>query len=290
MPASVSFSTCAQTSATSFGGRSRSTGGMDDGVVDEGHALLAVAVPAPGVVLVGIVEIGVGAERRQERRLVVGRAADPAIGDARPFGDRLAPGEQILERLRRLEEGVRLAAVAGVGRHHDALASARVVQRVVEAGDHAGGVAEGRMRRSRPSPARRRCRPRGRRAALRDIRRRSSGVAPAMLPIVSGRAAKASRSSRGTVASMVPSSAVPINGGATLTSPLREVESGARSGPLRAGVAAKPFAALAQQDRSRPPPPGRRPSTSSGRRSTSPQEGGYAWLSTRARAIVSSIV
>ena len=65
-------------------------GRMDDRVVDEGHALLAELVPAPRVVLIGIVEIGVGAERGEERRLVVGRAADPAVGDARPFGDRVA--------------------------------------------------------------------------------------------------------------------------------------------------------------------------------------------------------
>ena len=45
---------------------------MDDGVIDEGHALLAELVPAARIVLVGIVEVGIGAERRQERRLVVG--------------------------------------------------------------------------------------------------------------------------------------------------------------------------------------------------------------------------
>ncbi len=44
---------------------------VDDGVIDEGNALLAVAVPALGVVLVGIVEVGVRPERREERGLVV---------------------------------------------------------------------------------------------------------------------------------------------------------------------------------------------------------------------------
>ncbi len=46
-------------------------GRMDDGVVDEGNALLAVPVPALGVLLIRIIEVGIGAERRQERGLVV---------------------------------------------------------------------------------------------------------------------------------------------------------------------------------------------------------------------------
>ena len=118
---------------------------MDDGVIDEGHALLAELVPALRIVLIGIVEIGIGAERRQERRLVVGRAADPAVGEARPFGDRVAAGEHLLERFRRLEVGVRHAAVAGLGRQQDLVLALGIVQRVVEPRDHARGVAEGRM-------------------------------------------------------------------------------------------------------------------------------------------------
>ena len=119
---------------------------MDDGVVDERHALLAELVPALGVVLIGLVEIGIGAERGQERRLVVRRAAHPAVGDLGPFGDRVAAGDQIVHGLRRLEEGVRHAAIAGVGRQHQLVLVLVVVQRVVEARDHARGVAEGRMR------------------------------------------------------------------------------------------------------------------------------------------------
>ena len=118
---------------------------MDDGVIDERHALLAELVPALGVLLVGIVEVGIGAERGQERGLVVGRAADPAVGDPRPFGDRVAAGDQIVDGLRRLEEGVRHAAIAGVGRQQELVLALVVVQRVVEARDHARGVAEGRM-------------------------------------------------------------------------------------------------------------------------------------------------
>src|SRR5262245_10692374 len=63
---------------------------MDDRVVDEWYALAALAIPAPRILLIGRVELGVGAERCEERGLVIGRAAEPAIGDARPFGDRIA--------------------------------------------------------------------------------------------------------------------------------------------------------------------------------------------------------
>ena len=118
---------------------------MDDGVIDEGHALLAEFVPALGVLAVRIVELGVGAQRRQEGRLVVGRTAEPAVGELRPFRDGVAPGQEIVERFRRLEECVRLAAVAGIGRHHDLVGMLGIAQRVVEPRHHARGVAERRM-------------------------------------------------------------------------------------------------------------------------------------------------
>ena len=73
---------------------------MDDGVVDERHALLAELVPALGVLLPRIVEIGIGAERAEERRLVVGRAAEPAIADLGPFGDGVAAGDRFRDVLR----------------------------------------------------------------------------------------------------------------------------------------------------------------------------------------------
>ena len=120
---------------------------MDDGVIDEGHALLAELVPAPGVLLVRIVEVGIGAERRQERRLVVGRAAHPAVGQRAHSAMASRPATSSSQGLRRLEEGVRHAAVAGVGRQQELVLALLVVQRVVEARDHARGVAEGRMGR-----------------------------------------------------------------------------------------------------------------------------------------------
>ncbi len=118
---------------------------MDDGVIDEGHALLAEFVPAFGVVLIRIVEIRIGAERRQKRRLVVGRAAEPAISELGPFRDRGAAGEQVVHRLGRLEESMRHAAIAGVGRHHDFVFVLGVVHGVVQPRHHPRGVAEGRM-------------------------------------------------------------------------------------------------------------------------------------------------
>ena len=122
-------------------------GGMDDGVVDERHALLAELVPALGVLLPGIVEVGIGAERAEEGRLVVGRAAEPAVAEPSPLGDGVAAGDRLLDSLRALEIGVRHAAVAGVGRHQQLVLVLGIVQRVVEARDHARGVAEGWMRR-----------------------------------------------------------------------------------------------------------------------------------------------
>src|SRR4029453_6606815 len=78
-----------------------------DRVVDERYALLGEPVPAPRVVLIGRIELGVGPERAQERRLVVGRAAEPPVGDARPRRDRVAPGHLLLDRGRRAEVSVR---------------------------------------------------------------------------------------------------------------------------------------------------------------------------------------
>ena len=124
----------------------RSTGGMDDGVIDERHALLAEAVPALRVLLPGRVEFGVGAQRAQERGLVVGRAAEPAVAELRPLGDGVAAGDGFLDILRALEVGVRHAAVARVRRHQQLVLVLGIVQRVVKARDHACGIAEGRMR------------------------------------------------------------------------------------------------------------------------------------------------
>src|SRR5271170_803592 len=125
---------------------------VDDRVIDERDALLAEAVPASRIVLVRIVEFGVGAEGGEEGGLVVGRTAEPTVGDARPFGDRVAAGDELLHIFRRLEEGVREAAVAGVGRQQELVLAFGVMQGVVEPSDHARGVAERRMGRDVLNP------------------------------------------------------------------------------------------------------------------------------------------
>ena len=59
-------------------------------VVDVQHALLALPVPAAGVVAERDVEVGLGAQGREERRLVVGRAAEPAVAAPLPGRDGVA--------------------------------------------------------------------------------------------------------------------------------------------------------------------------------------------------------
>ncbi len=118
---------------------------VDDRMVDIGHPLLAVAVPAPRVLLVGGVEIGIGPERGEKGRLVVGRAAEPAPGQPRPGGDRVAPGDQLLGGARRDEIAMGEAAPFGRAGQHPLPFPVVFVQRVIEAGDHPRGVAEGRV-------------------------------------------------------------------------------------------------------------------------------------------------
>ena len=94
----------------------------------------------------GVIEVGVGAQRRQKRRLVIRAAAHPAVGDARPFGDGVARADHFLDVARGLEKLVRVAAAAGVGRGAQDV-FALVVQGVVEPRQHPHRVAERRMRR-----------------------------------------------------------------------------------------------------------------------------------------------
>ncbi len=117
--------------------------GMDDRVIDERHALLAEFVPALCVALIRIVEIRIGAKGAEKRRLVVRRAAHPAVGHARPFGDSVAAGDEILHGLWRLEESMRHPAIAGVGRQQQLFLSLVVVQGIEQARHHPRGIAEG---------------------------------------------------------------------------------------------------------------------------------------------------
>ena len=119
---------------------------VDDRVVPVQDALLGLAVPAPSVLLVGLVEVGVGAERGQERRLVVGAAPEPPVAQAGPLGDRLQVADAVLGAARVAEELVGAPAAPGVGLGGDHIAGCRVVQRVVQPRDRAGRVTERGMR------------------------------------------------------------------------------------------------------------------------------------------------
>ena len=71
-------------------------GRIDQRVVEIEHGLLAALVPGARVAGELAVELGVGAQRVEERGLVVGAAAHPAVGDARPGGDGVALGDDVL--------------------------------------------------------------------------------------------------------------------------------------------------------------------------------------------------
>ena len=120
--------------------------GMNDCVVDEWNALLAEFVPAARVLLIGRIKLGIRAQRREERRLVIGRAAHPAIRNLCPFRDGIAPRNKVFLAFRRLEERMGHAAVPRVGRHGQFAGAFGIMQRVIQPGDHARGVTEGRMR------------------------------------------------------------------------------------------------------------------------------------------------
>ena len=118
---------------------------LHDRVVDERHALLAVAVPAARILLIGRVELGVGAEGGKERRLVVGRAAEPAIGQPRPRCDGIAGRNLVLHRTWSHEIAVGEPAPFGRTAQQIRFLGVISVQRVVKPRNHPRGIAKGRM-------------------------------------------------------------------------------------------------------------------------------------------------
>ena len=116
-------------------------------VVHEEDLLLGLLVPTPRVVGVRRVVVGVRPVRREECGLVIRAPAHPAVRHALPGGDRVAPLDQILGRPRRLEIGVRVTTVAGVGWRGQHVLRRRIVEPVVQAGHAANAVPERRMRR-----------------------------------------------------------------------------------------------------------------------------------------------
>ena len=89
---------------------------VEEGVIEKRHPLLGFPIPAPGVVLVGLIEVGIGAQGGEEGGFVIGRAAHPAIGHAGPGGDRIACADEVISTGRRPEEFVRIPARPGVSR------------------------------------------------------------------------------------------------------------------------------------------------------------------------------
>ena len=86
---------------------------VDDRVVHEQHRFLRPLVPGARIAGELAVILGVGAERVHQRRLVVRRAAHPAIGQPRPFGDRDLLRLQLRRRARDAEIAMRKAGRAG---------------------------------------------------------------------------------------------------------------------------------------------------------------------------------
>ncbi len=115
---------------------------IHEGVVEKEAALLREAVPALGVLVVGLVELGVGAERAGQARFVVGGAPHPAVGDPRPGRDRLSRLNDLFGGARHFVEGMGEAAVARVGGRGEHLPPLGVVKRVIHPRDHPSRVAE----------------------------------------------------------------------------------------------------------------------------------------------------
>ena len=116
---------------------------IDDGMIDKGNLFLCFLVPAAGVVLERLIEVGVGSESTQKCGFVVGAASHPAVGYASPFCDRIACAYQLFYVAWRLIEPVGVAATAGVSFCAENTFVLLVMQCVVEARQHANRVAEG---------------------------------------------------------------------------------------------------------------------------------------------------
>jgi len=94
MPASVSFCT----------------------VIEKQHGLLAALVPGARIVGEFSIELGIGAERVEEGRLVIRAAPHPAVRQPRPGRDGVALRDHLFPRMRHLEEFMGKAAGTGIGR------------------------------------------------------------------------------------------------------------------------------------------------------------------------------
>src|SRR5262249_19592155 len=115
---------------------------MNDGVVPVQNLFLRFAIPAPRVVLKRVIEVGVRPERSKEGGFVIWAASHPTIGDPCPGSDRIAISHKIFSRPSRSKKPHRVAAITGIGRARQRVASLRIVQRIVKTRCHSHGVAE----------------------------------------------------------------------------------------------------------------------------------------------------
>ncbi|CAB5067598.1 unannotated protein [freshwater metagenome] len=128
------------------GGQVAVHGRVDDCVVPVWNGLLRLFVPVQRVGLVRGVELAVGAEGAEERRLVVGRPTHPSMDEALPAGDGVTAADEVLHRPGNLEEPMRTAAAPGVGLGGEDVPGGWVVQCVVHRRDGPHAVAERRVR------------------------------------------------------------------------------------------------------------------------------------------------
>lgn len=113
---------------------------IDQDMVEEERAGGELLVPIERMLIERRVELRVGSKARHERRLILRRPPHEAVAKPRPCSNGIPRLEQFLWRLAGCEELVRADAVVVDGRQEVALRG--VVERVIQAHDGAGGIAE----------------------------------------------------------------------------------------------------------------------------------------------------
>ena len=119
--------------------------GIDQGMVQERHALLGILVPVQGITGVIAEIFRVESQGQHQAGLVVRSTPHPAVGQPRPLGDGLALGDYVLASFRHLKIGMRKAAVTGIRIGAQVRVLLIIMQRVVKTGHHPGRIAKRRV-------------------------------------------------------------------------------------------------------------------------------------------------
>ena len=119
--------------------------GIDQGMVQERHALLGILVPVQSITGVIAEIFRVESQGQHQAGLVVRGTPHPAVGQAGPLGDRLALRNHVLAGFRHFKIGMRKTAVTGIRIGAQVRVLLIIMQRVVKAGHHPGGIAKGRV-------------------------------------------------------------------------------------------------------------------------------------------------